>query len=327
VTDSPIAPPADVVTVLPEGVVSFGMQLPVQSQSTIYVEPWEPDAGPAELARVARACESAGFFYVGVCDHTFIPERLAGAMSTTWYDTVATLGWLAGVTDSIRLLSHIYVAALRHPLRAAKEFATVDVLSSGRVICGVGAGHVSEEFDLMGPAFDERGPATDEAVAGLALALTDEFPVLPGPRWPVSGMGLRPRPVQTPRPPIWVGGSSPAALRRTARFADGWLPQSVGPNLDLLGTLRELRAEYRSGAPLDIGAISYPLYLGTPTAGNELPPGTVQGSPEQLIEYLRPFGEAGIGQVQVRFPAHSVEELCDQITRFGAEVIPLVNDR
>jgi probable F420-dependent oxidoreductase len=325
VTDSPIALPTDVVPVLPTGVVSFGMQLPIQSQSTIYVEPWEPGAGPAELARVAKACEAAGFFYVGVCDHTFIPERLAGAMSTTWYDTIATLGWLAGVTSEIRLLSHIYVAALRHPLRAAKEFATVDVLSSGRVICGVGAGHVSEEFDQMGPPFDERGPATDEAVAGLALALRDEFPELAGPRWPASGVGLRPRPVQTPRPPIWVGGSSPAALRRTARFADGWLPQSVGPNPELLVTLRALRAEYRDGAPLDIGSIAYPMYLGTPPAGHELPKGTVQGPAEQVAEYLRPYREAGIGQVQVRFPAHSADELCDQIAAFGAEVIPLVN--
>ncbi len=324
-TDSPFPPPADVVPVLPAGVVSFGIQLPVQSQSTIYVEPWEATAGPDELARVALACEAAGFFYVGVCDHTFIPERLAGAMSTTWYDTVATLGFLAGVTSRIHLLSHIYVAALRHPLRAAKEFATVDVLSSGRVICGVGAGHVSEEFDLMGPDFAERGAATDEAVVGLALGLTDEFPELPGPRWPASGVGLKPRPVRTPRPPIWVGGSSPAALRRTARFADGWLPQSVGPNADLLVRLRELRAEYRDGAPLDIGSISYPLYLGTPPAGNDLPPGTVQGTPEALAEYLRPYGEAGVGQVQVRFPAHSVEELCDQVAAFGAEVIPLVN--
>ena len=324
-TNSPIAMPAHVVPVLPAGVVSFGMQLPVQSQSTIYVEPWEPEAGPAELARVAQACESAGFFYVGVCDHTFIPERLAGAMSTTWYDTVATLGYLAGVTSEIRLLSHIYVAALRHPLRAAKEFATVDVLSSGRVICGVGAGHVNEEFDLMGPAFDERGAATDEAIAGLAIGLTEEYPVLLGPRWPASGVGLKPRPVQSPRPPIWVGGSSLPALRRTARYADGWLPQSVGPNVELLATLAELRAEYRDGAPLDIGSIAYPLYLGDPPAGNELPPGTVKGSADEIATYLRPFGEAGVGQIQVRFPAHSVEELCDQIARFGAEVIPLVN--
>jgi probable F420-dependent oxidoreductase len=324
-TDPIPAPPADVVTVLPAGVVSFGMQLPIQSQSTIYVEPWEAGAGPDELARVALACESAGFFYVGVCDHTFIPERLAGAMSTVWYDTIATLGWLAAVTSEIHLLSHIYVAALRHPLRAAKEFATVDVLSKGRVVCGVGAGHVSEEFDLMGPAFDERGPATDEAVAGLALGLIEEYPTLPGPRWPASGVGLQPRPARSPRPPIWVGGSSPAALRRTARYGDGWLPQSVGPNVELLATLRELRAEYRDGAPLDIGSIAYPMYLGTPPADNELPPGTVQGTAETLAEHLRPHREAGCGQVQVRFPAHSVEELCDQIAAFGGEVIPLVN--
>ena len=203
--------------------------------------------------------------------------------------------------------------------------ATLDVLSSGRVICGVGAGHVAEEFDLMGPAFDERGPATDEAVTGLALGLTEEYPTLPGPRWPASGVGLRPRPTRTPRPPIWVGGSSPAALRRTARYGDGWLPQSVGPNVELLATLRDLRAEYRDGAPLDIGSIAYPMYLGTPPADNELPPGTVQGTADVLAEHLRPYREAGCGQVQVRFPAHSVGELCDQIASFGAEVAPLVN--
>ena len=303
----------------------FGMQLPVQSQSTIYAQPWESTAGPDELATVALACEAAGFFYVGVCDHTFIPDRLAGAMSTVWYDTIATLGWLAGITTEIRLLSHIYVIALRHPLRAAKEFATVDVLSHGRVICGVGAGHVTEEFDLMGPEFDHRGPVTDEAIVELAAGLVDEFPVLEGPRWKASGLGIRPRPVQLPRPPIWTGGSSPAALRRTARYADGWLPQSLGPNVELLAELRRMRQEYRAGAPLDIGGIATLLHVGTPAAGLEVPPGTVAGPAEQVAEYLRPFRAAGVGQVQVRFPSRSVEELVDQIAAFGSEVIPLVD--
>jgi len=314
-----------VVTVLPEGRTVYGMQLPVQSQSTIYAQPWESASGPDELAAVALACEAAGFFYVGVCDHTFIPERLAGAMSTTWYDTIATLGWLAGVTTEIRLLSHIYVIALRHPLRAAKEFATVDALSGGRVICGVGAGHVSEEFDHMGPDFDHRGPATDEAIVGLATALVDEFPVLDGPRWKASGLGLRPRPVQSPRPPIWTGGSSPAALRRTARFADGWLPQSLGPNVELLAELTRMRQEFRGGAPLDLGGIADFLYVGTPPSGLELPAGTVAGPPEQVADYLRPFAEAGVGQVQVRFPSRTAGELCDQIAAFGSSVIPLVD--
>jgi probable F420-dependent oxidoreductase len=324
-SNPPLAPPADVVTVLPPGRTVFGMQLPIQSQSTIYVQPWEVEAGPDDLAAVALACEAAGFFYVGVCDHTFIPERLAGAMSTTWYDTIATLGWLAGLTSSIRLLSHIYVIALRHPLRAAKEFATLDALSGGRVICGVGAGHVVEEFDLMGPDFEHRGPATDEAIVGLAAGLVDEYPTLPGPRWEASGLGLRPRPVQVPRPPIWVGGSSPAALRRTARFGDGWLPQSLGPDVELLSELQRLRHEYRDDAPLDIGGLSDSLYVGTPPAGFELPRGTVSGSPEQVADYLRPFREAGVGQVQVRFPSRSADELCDQIAAFGHDVAPLVD--
>ncbi|HAM01778.1 MAG TPA: LLM class F420-dependent oxidoreductase, partial [Acidimicrobiaceae bacterium] len=99
-----------------------------------------------------------------VCDHTAIPRRLADAMSTTWYDTVATLGWLAGITSRVRLLSHVYVAALRHPLRAAKEFATLDALSGGRLIVGVGTGHVTEEFALAGVDFARRGALLDEAI-------------------------------------------------------------------------------------------------------------------------------------------------------------------
>ena len=99
----------------------------------------------------------------------------------------------------------------------------------------------------------------------------------------------------------------------------------MGPNVELLATLRELRDEFRGGAPLDIGSIAYPMYLGDPPAGNELPPGTVQGAPDVLAGHLLPYRDAGCGQVQVRFPAHSVEELCDQIAAFGAEVVPLVN--
>jgi probable F420-dependent oxidoreductase len=324
VSSTPLPPPDDVVTVLPKDRTVFGMQLPIQSQSTIYVQPWELEAGPDELAAVARTCETSGFFYVGVCDHTFIPERLAGAMNTTWYDTTATLGFLAGITARIHLLSHIYVLALRHPLRAAKEFATLDTLSTGRVICGVGAGHVTEEFDEMGPDFEHRGTATDEAIVALANGLTHEFPELAGPRWKASGLGLKPRPVQSPRPPIWVGGSSPAALRRAARYADGWLPQSLGPDPKLLCQLRTLRAEYRGGAPIDIGGIADFLHVGQPPADLELPKGTVAGEPDEIAEYLQQFADAGVGQVQVRFVATDIEALCDQIAAFGNDVAPLV---
>jgi probable F420-dependent oxidoreductase len=323
--DPTSAAPDDVVTVLPRGGTVFGMQLPIQSQSTLYAQPWERSAGPDELAAVARACEEAGFFYVAVCDHTFIPARLAKAMRATWYDTIATLGWLAGVTSRVRLLSHVYVAALRHPLRAVKEFATLDRLSGGRVICGIGAGHVREEFDVMGSAFEQRGKATDEAVRALARGLAEPEPTLAGPRWPATEVVIGPRPAQTPRPPIWIGGSSPAAIRRAASLGDGWLPQSLGADPSLLGELRRLRRELRGDAPIDVGGLSQTLYVGAPPADLELAPSTVSGPAERVAEALRPFPDAGVGQVQVRFASRSAEELCDQIAAFGANVVPLVN--
>ena len=202
-----MASPAAPAPIIPEGEVAFGLQLPIQSQSTIYVDEWETTAGPGELAQVARQADDSGFFYVAVCDHTAIPRRLAGPMSTTWYDTTATLGWLAAMTRKVHLLSHVYIAALRHPLRAAKELATLDRLSDGRLIMGVGAGHVTEEFDLAGVDFERRGALLDEAIDAIAAALTEEFPTLGGPQWPAADLGIAPRPVQQPRPPIWVGGS------------------------------------------------------------------------------------------------------------------------
>ncbi len=330
VTPDTVTPPADVVPVVPAGRVVYGMQLPVQSQSSIYVAEWETHSGPAELARVAVAADDSGFFYLGDCDHTAIPERLAGAMGTVWYDTTATLGWLAGITTRARLLSHVLVLAQRHPLRAAKELSTLDVLSGGRLIVGVGAGHVEEEYDLLTGDFEHRGRHTDEAVADLALAFTAEFPTLPGPRWPASAMGVAPRPVQSPRPPIWIGGSSRPALRRTAALGDGWLPQGTRRK-DLGGQiaeLRRLRAELRGGAPLDIGTIVEPIYLvggGAPgDAAWEQPAWALAGRAERVAESLRELAAMGVNHLQVRFMARSVGECCDQVRAFGELVGPLL---
>jgi probable F420-dependent oxidoreductase len=318
--------PSDVVRAVPEGRVVYGMQLPIQSQSTLYVAPWEKDAGPAELGRIAQVADDAGFFYLGVCDHTAIPARLADAMGTIWYDTTATLGWLAALTTRTHLLSHVLVLAQRHPLRAAKELSTLDLLSGGRLIVGVGAGHVPEEYELLTGGFAARGRHTDEAVSALALAFTSEFPDLPGPRFPASGLGIAPRPVRQPRPPIWVGGSSPAALRRTAAYGDGWLPQGTRRRdlPDQIARLRALRDELRGGAPLDIGTIVEPIHLSGQGAPWELPGYVLQGGAEEIASSLRELVAMGVNHLQVRFMARSVEEYCQQVAAFGADVGPLL---
>lgn len=143
---------------------AYGMQLPVQSLSTLYAEPWEAAAPPGDLVDVARAADRLGFAYIGCCDHVAIPPRLAPAMSPTWYDPVATLAFLAAVTTRVRLLSHVAVIGLRHPLLTAKQYATLDHLCGGRLILGVGAGHVREEFEALGVDFERRGPLLDEAI-------------------------------------------------------------------------------------------------------------------------------------------------------------------
>lgn len=313
---------SEAVSIVPPGQLVYGMQLPIQAQSSMFVAEWEKEAGPAELARVAAAAEAAGFFYLATCDHVAIPSRMAPAMGTHWYDVVATLGFLAGITSQVRLLSHVYVPAYRHPLVGAKSFATLDALSGGRVIIGVGAGHLAEEFEVLGADFEHRGAKLDEAIDLMALALSEEFPTFDGPTWSVRGMGARPRPIQVPRPPIWIGGSSKAALRRAAERGDGWLPQGT-PREEMAGQIAfitEHRRRHRGDDPIDLGVITEWIHVGRPDF--DVDPQALCGSGPQIAEALNEFGAMGVNHLQVRFPARSCTELCDQISAFGAEVAP-----
>ena len=309
--------------ILPEGRLVVGMQLPIQSQSTIYAEPWEAAAGAAELAAIARAADRHGFWYVAVCDHVAIPRSSAESMSTSWWDTVATLGWLAGITEHVRLLSHVYVPAYRHPLQVAKAFSTLDTVSGGRAVLGVGAGHVEAEFELLGVPFGARGRRLDEAIDALRAAFADEYASFDGPTWTFDGYGQRPRPVQGGGVPIWVGGSSPPAIRRAATRGDGWLPQGpVTP--ELVASIRTQRAQAGRPEAFDLGAIAGGVYVGEPTW--DLGGPAITGPPEKVAHILRKLGSLGVGQVQVRPRSRSLEELLDQIEAIGTQVVPLLDD-
>lgn len=302
----------------------YGMQLPVQSQSTLYAEPWEADAGPDDLADIARTADRSGFAYIASCDHVAIPRRLASAMSTVWYDPVATLAFLAGITEHVRLLSHVAIVGLRHPLLTAKQYATLDHLSGGRLILGVGAGHVREEFEALGVDFAGRGALLDETVDALRAALgPEEFPAHHGKAYDFEGLGQRPRPAQE-HVPVWIGGSSPPAVRRAAVRGDGWLPQG-DPRDRLPGQiarLRELRERAGVESPFTVGAITEPLYVGEPAwdVGRR----TLTGAPEALAESLRAYRAMGVDQVQVRFRSRGRSELVDQMAAFGTDVGPLL---
>lgn len=312
-------------SIIPAGTLAVGLQLPIQSQSTIYAEPWEAAAGVAELTAIARAADAAGLFYVAVCDHVAIPRPHDQKMGTSWWDTLTTLGYLAGVTEQVKLLSHVYVLPYRHPLMAAKGFLTLDALSGGRAVLGVGAGHVEAEFELLGVDFETRGRALDEAIDVVRAAFEDEYPSHSGPRWTVADAGLRPRPARAGGPPIWIGGSSKPALRRAADRGDGWLPQ--GPPAEgmkaAIDFIRHRREETRGGEPIDLGVNTESLYLGEPTF--DVGRWCLTGAPEPMAERLRSYGTLGVNHLQVRFRSRSSEELVDQIERFGRDVLPLLD--
>ncbi|MGE0878881.1 MAG: TIGR03619 family F420-dependent LLM class oxidoreductase [Acidimicrobiia bacterium] len=295
------------------GTLHFGMQLPVQAQSALMRADWELDAGPADVAAIAQAADRAGFHYVSVCDHIAVPRETVDRMTTVWWDTVATLAWLGAQTENVNLASTVLVLPYRHPLATAKAFSTLDYLTNGRAILGIGAGHSEGEFKALGVPFNKRGKLTDEAIVEVRAMFNDE--------WAAGTVGQKPRPVQPGGPPIWVGGSSPAALRRAATLGDGWLPQ--GPPAqgmaDGIADVKRMRAE--AGLDPDNFAMGGGIsaYLGTPTF--DLPPHFVTGSADQIAEQLEANATLGVTHPQVRLGARDCAELLDQLAQFGEQIV------
>ena len=296
--------------------LQFGMQLPIQAQSKLMLEEWERECGPPELLAISQAAERAGFAYVSVCDHVAVPRETSDRMSTVWWDTIATLGWIGGQTSRIGLASTVLVLPYRHPLVVAKAFSTLDYLTKGRAILGVGAGHSKGEFDALGVPFERRGKITDDSIQLIRKAFADE--------WGAGDVGQRPRPVQPGGPPIWVGGSSPAAIRRAALLGDGWLPQ--GPPTEgmdaAIARIRSLREEAgRSDQPFAIGG-GTSIFIGKPDF--ELAPHFVVGPPERAAEHLASLAASGVTHPQIRFGSNSYEGFLSQIELFGGRTVPLL---
>ena len=302
--------------------VGVGITLPVQAQTTLAAEAWEASAGPEDLLRVAAAADRLGFFSVSVSDHVVIPRNRVETMSATWYDPIAVLGAVAAGTSRVHLFTRALILPFRAPLLAAKAAVTLDALSGGRLILGVGAGHVREEFDAVGVDFTRRGVLLDQAIDVITAALLEEYPEIETKDWTVRDLAVGPRPVRSPRPPIWVGGSSGPALRRAARRADGWFPQVADQELFVrsVAEVRALREQLRPGEPIEIGANSVPIYLGS--ASWDYGSRTLAGSPEQVAEFLNTLVAAGGQHLQVPFRSRSCTELEDELELFAAEVLP-----
>jgi len=287
----------------------MGTSLPAVQQIPARSQPWEQRIGGPEILEAARAAERAGFAYVSCSDHVAVPVSRAAAMGATWYDAGSTLAFVAGATSRIRLLSHILVLPYRHPLVVAKQYGTLDHLSGGRVILGVGSGHLRPEFRSVGADFDRRGQVSDEYLRAIAAAWENDVAHFEGQTVAFRDVLVSPRPAQRPRPPIWVGGNSRAALRRAARLADGWVPWEIAPGAyaEAVADARRLREEAGRTGAFELVA---PLGV-TPDA-------TV----EALVEAAACWRRAGATALHVGVGAASFEEYLTRLTWIGREVMP-----
>jgi probable F420-dependent oxidoreductase len=231
-------------------VLRFGTSLPGVQQIPSRTRSWERALGPAQLLEAARAAEQGGFAWVSCSDHVAVPASRAAAMGATWYDAGTTLAFVAGATSRVGLLTHVLVLPYRHPLVVAKQYGTLDHLSGGRLILGVGTGHLKPEFRVLGADFDRRGRVSDEYLRAVTAAWTSEVAHFAGETVAFRDVVVSPRVARRPRPPVWVGGNSRAAVRRAARLGDGWVPWelSVDECADLVTYARDIREAAGLGA-------------------------------------------------------------------------------
>jgi len=289
----------------------FGTSLPGVQQIPARAQAWERDVGGPHILEAARAAERAGFDWVSCSDHVAVPVSRAAAMGAAWFDAGSTLAFVAGATTHIRLLSHVLVLPYRHPLVVAKQYGTLDRLSGGRVILGVGSGHLKPEFTVLGADFARRGALTDEYLAAIAAAWTEEVASFAGETLTFRDVIVAPRPAQRPRPPIWVGGNSRAAVRRAARLADGWVPWQLEPEActTAVADARRLRAE--AGRPEAFEVVA-PLAV---------PAGATA---DTLVAAAARWRGAGATAFHAGMAARGLAELLARLEWFGREVIPRV---
>jgi probable F420-dependent oxidoreductase len=184
---------------------------------------WEDSAGIEEIAEIARAGDRLGYHHLTCSEHVGIPVPVTAVRGATYWDPLATFGYLAACTQRIRFATDVLVLGYHHPLEIAKRYGTLDRISSGRLILGLGVGSLREEFELLGAPFADRGARGDDALRALRAALSQREPSYRGTHYAFERFVIDPCAVQ-PRVPIWIGGRSLRSLRRAAALGEGWAP-------------------------------------------------------------------------------------------------------
>ncbi len=283
------------------GIVTPGLTLLPRAHAQ-----WEEDAAFADVVGIVQEAERLGYHHCTCSEHVAVPVEIAEVRGGRYYDPLATFGALGALTTTIRFEAHVVVLGYHHPLAIAKRYGTLDVVTGGRVVLGVGVGSLEEEFELLGAPFADRGARADDAMRALRASLSKSEPEYHGAFYDFEGFLVEPCAVQA-RMPMWVGGHTYRSLRRAVELGDGWAPFGLrtAEVAEMIAKARATSAWSERDAPVDI------------IVQNERPLDPMT-EPERVREQLVRFAEIGATGVNVRFVHHSPAHYREQLAALVA---------
>ena len=306
--------------------MKLGVFLPVSGRAAV----------PEVLTEAAQQAERLGYASVWAAERMVNPWSMETEYpykaDSQWFvppeapflETLTALTFLAGVTEKVQLGASVIVLPYRHPLFTARVATSIDTLSKGRLILGVGIGWMAEEFAALGLNFKARAGMSAEQLEIFNLLWSEERPEFHGKHYDFDPVAVNPRPVQEPRFPIWIGGESEPAQRRAARYGDAWFSYfvKITPS-DLAAKYRQI-GELATDVGRDPGEISLCCVRPVEVTEQAVPQeaDTLRGTPEQLVEALREYEGIGVEHMALQFMVGRWPERKLQIETFGQEVIP-----
>jgi len=291
---------------------------------------WIPNcrhlATPENIRGAAVRAEELGYDSVWVSDHVVVPHANVVNFGETIFDPLVTLALIAGATRRVRLGTTVLIVPYRNAVVTAKMVSSLDALSGGRVVLGIGAGWVAAESAMLGVPFAERGAMTDEHLEAMRELWTSSAPSFSGKYTQFSGLVFEPKPVQKPHPPIWVGGHSRAALRRTVEFGAAWHPINR-PVAELRAGVAELARLSRERGRAVPPALTLRNDLRVTAPAEPSPASThggrvLAGEPARLVEEIAELRACGVEHLVLEFLAADGRELDGQMTAFAERVRP-----
>jgi probable F420-dependent oxidoreductase len=291
---------------------------------------WIPNcrhlATPDVIRGTAVRAEQLGYDSVWVSDHVVVPHANIVNFGETVFDPLVTLAVAAGVTSRVRLGTTVLIVPYRNAVVTAKMISSLDALSGGRVVLGIGAGWVAAESAMLGVSFAERGIMTDEYLEAMRELWTSRAPSFAGKYTRFGELAFEPKPLQKPHPPIWVGGHSRAALRRAAQFGAAWHPINCSPE-----ELRKGRAELAGLCHAHGRSVPPALTLRNDVRllrpGENVPASAhsgrvLGGEPAALIDQITELADCGVEHLVLEFLAADGRELDEQMALFAKRVRP-----